>query len=219
MAEDVIAPEKKKRVRSTKIDLPVKPKSKNQYVPKEELFQAMMERKVLVDAALAAGLPKPQISDYIARSIMMIAERYSRGLKFGRYTYREEMVSDAIENCLKYLDNFSKEVSENPFAYFTTIIHWAFVRRINDEEKALYTKYKIMHNAIIHQEELEEALKLTQYGNDFQNAEMEEFIDAFEEKEARKKAAKRKKQEEAMAAKLKEWEEEENQQEEIEETK
>jgi DNA-directed RNA polymerase specialized sigma24 family protein len=58
--------------------------------------------------------------------------------------FREDMISDGIENCVQYIHNFNPERSQNPFAYFTQIIHYAFLRRIQKEKKQLEIKNKII---------------------------------------------------------------------------
>ena len=78
----------------------------------------------------AADEPVPQISNYLGECILKIANHLSYRPNFINYTYREEMISDGIENCLQYIDRFSPEKSKNPFAYFTQIIHYAFLRII-----------------------------------------------------------------------------------------
>ena len=75
---------------------------------------------------------------------MKIAVHLSHKPNFINYTFKEEMISDGIENCLQYIDNFNPEKSHNPFAYFTQIIYYAFLRRIQKEKKHMYTKYKLM---------------------------------------------------------------------------
>jgi hypothetical protein len=73
---------------------------------------------------------------------MMIAENLSHRPNFLSYTFRDEMISDAIENCVMYVDNFDPTKSQNPFAYFTQIVYYAFLRRIQKEKTQLYVKYK-----------------------------------------------------------------------------
>jgi len=83
---------------------------------------------------------------------LMIATRLSNKPNFASYTFRDDMISDAIENCILYMHNFDPKKSQNPFAYFTQIIHYAFIRRIEREKKYSYTKYKYaLHKA--HQKE------------------------------------------------------------------
>lgn len=87
---------------------------------------------------------KPKVSDYIGSCIMLIAQRLATKPNFANYTYRDEMVGDAIENCLTYIDNFDPTKSKNPFAYFTQIIYFAFVRRITKEKKQTFVKMKML---------------------------------------------------------------------------
>jgi hypothetical protein len=93
--------------------------------------------------------PRPRPSEYIGKAILSIATNLSSKGNFANYTYRDEMVSDAIENCFQYLKNFDPSKSSNPFAYFTQISHFAFIRRIQKEKRQAYTKVKLFENAKI----------------------------------------------------------------------
>jgi hypothetical protein len=94
--------------------------------------------------------PPPQMSDYLGETILQIATRLSFRPNFANYTYRDEMVSDGIENCIRYCHNFNPEKSSNAFAYITQILWWAFLRRIEAEKKQFYLKYKCMEEAGVH---------------------------------------------------------------------
>ena len=61
--------------------------------------------------------------------------------------FRDDMISDGIENCVQYIHNFDPAKSKNPFAYFTQIIHYAFLRRIQKEKKQLDIKTKIIERS------------------------------------------------------------------------
>ncbi len=113
------------------------------YVNNKDFLQAIIERKELLAEAEAADEPKPQISKYLGSCILKIANHLSYRPNFINYTYREEMISDGIENCLQYIDKFDPEKSKNPFAYFTQIIYFAFIRRITKEKKQQSIKEKI----------------------------------------------------------------------------
>ena len=91
-------------------------------------------------------LPVPIIPDYIGDCFMRIAERLSLRPNFVNYAFRDEMISDGIENCVQSAHNFNPEKSSNPFSYFTQIIYYAFIRRIQKEKKQLYIQYKSIHN-------------------------------------------------------------------------
>ena len=86
----------------------------------------------------------PPIPDYAGECFLKIAEKLSHRPNFINYAFREEMVSDGIENCVMYANNFNPEKSQNPFAYFTQIIYYAFLRRIQKEKRQLEIKNKIL---------------------------------------------------------------------------
>ena len=119
-------------------------KKKVHYVDNKAFLAAIIERKELIKEAESEGEPKPQISNYLGECILKIANHLSYRPNFINYTYKEEMISDGIENSLQYIDNFDPEKSKNPFAYFTQIIHYAFLRRIQKEKKQLEIKTKII---------------------------------------------------------------------------
>ena len=112
------------------------------YIKNEELLAALIEHRKLADKAKAKNKPVPELSYYIGMCFLKIAEHLSRKPNFMSYTFREDMIADAVENCVQYVHNFDPKISKNPFAYFTQIIYWAFLRRISKEKKQLYVKYK-----------------------------------------------------------------------------
>lgn len=117
-------------------------KKQRQYVNNADFLEALIEYKEEVKIAHEKGLPEPKLPNYIGECWMKIAEGLSHKDNFIGYTYRDEMIADGIENCLMYFNNFDPEKSKNPFAYFTQIIYYAFLRRIQKEKKQLYIKYK-----------------------------------------------------------------------------
>ena len=92
------------------------------------------------------GKKRPQVTNYIGECYLKIANHLSYRPNFINYTYRDDMISDGIENCLQYMDNFDPEKSKNPFAYFTQIIYYAFIRRIQKEKKQQQVKQKMIAN-------------------------------------------------------------------------
>lgn len=187
--------------------------AKNHYVNNEDFLQAMIEFKENCEIAKNAGKARPVIPDYIAKCIMMIAEKLSRKPNFYSYTFREDMVGDAIKNCILYIDNFDPSIGKNPFAYFTQIIYFAFIQRINKERKQLYVKYKSTEELSIlgdyEQFELSE-MDGEGEGRQFELYEnISEFIDNYEEKNNIKKTTKKKKQKERELSLLEELFEEE----------
>ena len=112
------------------------------YVDNAKFLQAMKDWKEQCKDAEEAGDEPPRISDYIGECFLKIANGLSFRPNFINYTYKEDMISDGIENCLTYVANFDPEKSNNPFAYFTQIIYYAFIRRIQKEKKQTTIKQK-----------------------------------------------------------------------------
>ena len=114
------------------------------YVDNAKFLQAMKDWKEQCKDAEEAGDEPPRISDYIGECFLKIANGLSFRPNFINYTYRQEMISDGIENCLQYIHNFNPEKSKNPFAYFTQIIYYAFIRRIQREKKQTHVKHRLI---------------------------------------------------------------------------
>ena len=114
------------------------------YVDNKKLLQAMIEWKELCILAEKEGKVQPPVTNYIGDCFLKIATHLSYRPNFINYTYRDEMISDGIENCLQYVANFNAEKSKNPFAYFTQIIYYAFIRRIQKEKKQTHVKNKMI---------------------------------------------------------------------------
>ena len=165
----------------------IKPKAKKHYVNNKDLYAAMVEFKNLVNEAKETGKQKPRIPHYVGESIMKIATHLAYRPNFANYTFRDEMISDGIENCLLYINNFDPAKSQNPFAYFTQIIYFAFIRRIQKEKKHLYTKYAAIEYANIMGEtsDSQEGDRSNNYDTDIKYGEwskeqMEKFMGDFE---------------------------------------
>ena len=124
-------------------------KKKVHYVDNKKFLEAIVERKEQIKEAEGVGESKPQISNYLGECILKISNHLSYRPNFINYTYKEEMISDGIENSLQYIDNFDPEKSKNPFAYFTQIIYYAFIRRIAKEKKQQKIKEKILRRSNI----------------------------------------------------------------------
>lgn len=116
------------------------------YVNNKELYLKLVERRQQCQEAREKGVPLPKVDNYLGKVILDISNRLSYRYNFINYTYRDEMVCDAIENCLDVIDKFDPEKSTNPFAYFTKIAFRAFVRRIQREKKQQLIKNKLLEN-------------------------------------------------------------------------
>ena len=119
-------------------------KQKEHYVNNKEFLEAMKAYKKRVNKAKREKQPKPPVDNYLGSCFLKIANHLSYRPNFINYTFRDDMISDGIENCLQYLDNFNPSKSNNPFAYFTQIIYYAFVRRIQKEKKQVTIKHKLI---------------------------------------------------------------------------
>ena len=122
-------------------------KEKPHYVNNKEFSQAVVDYVKSVNEAEASNKEIPKVTDYIAMSFLKIAQGLSHKANFIRYTYREEMVMDAVENCLKAIHNYDVDAATrsgnpNAFAYFTQICWYAFLRRIAKEKKQQDIKLK-----------------------------------------------------------------------------
>jgi DNA-directed RNA polymerase specialized sigma24 family protein len=114
------------------------------YVNNKEFTAAVAEHNAAVVLAEEEGKTPPQMSNYIGECIYKIATRLSTRPNFINYTYRDEMICDAIENCIQYIKNFNIEKSNNAFAYITQICYYAFLRRIQKEKKQVFIKQQII---------------------------------------------------------------------------
>ena len=124
-----------------------KAKEKPHYVDNKKFLEAMIEHRDKCERAKEKDKKKPEVSNYIGECFLKIANHLSYRPNFINYTFRDDMISDGIENCLQYMDNFNPDKSKNPFAYFTQIIYYAFIRRIQKEKKQIQIKSKLIANA------------------------------------------------------------------------
>ena len=118
-------------------------RAKQQYVNNKDFLAAMITYREDVNKAKEKNKDRPIVPTYVGECIMKIATHLARKPNFVNYTFKVEMISDGIENCLQYIDNFNPDKSNNPFAYFTQIIYFAFLRRIQKEKKNLFVKFKL----------------------------------------------------------------------------
>ena len=145
------------------------------YVNNKEFLAALIKRQEQIKEMEASGDDPPRITNYLGECILKIANHLSYRPNFINYTYREEMISDGIENCLQYIDKFNPEKSTNPFAYFTQIIYYAFVRRIQKEKKQQAIKEKLLKESNI-----ESRIALQQHDDDAKyQQQFSEMIDKY----------------------------------------
>ena len=166
------------------------------YVDNKKFLEQMVEYRKASEDAKKNDLPAPRIPDEIGSVFVKIATHLSFKSNFINYGFREDMISDGIENCIQYIHNFDPEKSKNPFAYFTQIIYYAFLRRIQKEKKHLYVKYKslensqIVDNSIVDQSP--DATNISSIGISKLYDNMSDFIESFEDSMEKKKQIKNK---------------------------
>ena len=124
-----------------------KRKRSEHYVNNKEFLAALIKYREDKEIAEIQGKPKHPIPRYIGECFLKIANHLSFKPNFVNYMFKEDMISDGIENCVQYIHNFNPEKSQNPFAYFTQIIHYAFLRRIQREKRQLEIKNKIIERS------------------------------------------------------------------------
>jgi hypothetical protein len=124
-----------------------KRKRSEHYVNNKEFLAALIKYREDIEIAQIQGKPKPRITNYLGECFLKIATHLSFKPNFVNYMFKDDMICDGIENCVQYIHNFNPEKSQNPFAYFTQIIHYAFLRRIQKEKKQLEIKNKILEKS------------------------------------------------------------------------
>ena len=121
-----------------------KKKVTQHYVDNKLFLEEMTKFRNKVLKSKDSGRKRPMVTNYIGECFLKIANHLAYRPNFINYTFRDDMISDGVENCLQYMDNFNPEKSKNPFAYFTQIIYYAFIRRIQKEKKQVLVKQKII---------------------------------------------------------------------------
>ena len=158
-----------------------KKKNNVHYVNNKNFSQAVVDYCNEVNDAKNCGDEAPIVPDYIAQCFLRIAEGLSHKSNFIRYTYREEMVMDAVENCLKAIKNYNIEAATrtgnpNAFSYLTQISWYAFLRRIAKEKKQFDIKQKYMTSSGI------EEFIMTQNGDTQSQQVVQAFVDTLKDR-------------------------------------
>ena len=156
------------------------------YIDNKEFLRAIIEYKELLKTK-----PDARVPEYIGKCILEISKRFASRPNFYSYSYKEELVSDGIENCLQYLTNFDPAKSSNPFAYYTQICYFAFIRRIQREKRQSYIKHRLIQDMpfeVFEQQEFDDAelsqnfMSFVQTNNSFDHVAFEKKL----EKKAKK---------------------------------
>ena len=166
-----------------------KAKKSVHYVDNQKFYAEIVAYREKLKQAREQGLEDPRIPNYIGECILKIADKLSTKPCFMNYSYREEMISDGVENCILYFKDYDPAIGQNPFAYFTQVIYYAFLRRINKEEKNRYATYKHFQENMVNQHDItlfkdsddNLLLPMQMYDN------INDFMSRFEKKEEAKK--------------------------------
>lgn len=159
----------------------VKGKTGAHYVDNKKFYEALVAYRKEVDKAAAAGKEQPIVPDYIGECFIKIATHLSYKANFINYTFKDDMISDGIENCLTAVAKFDPEKSTNPFAYYTQIIYFAFIRRIQKEKKQQATKYELIKNL-----DIDELITQDQDSGEFTNQFLEYLKRQLDQNEVNK---------------------------------
>jgi len=162
------------------------------YVDNKEFLRQMIEFKESTAIARENGESDPRIPDSIGEIFVKIASHLSFKSNFINYAFREDMIADGVENCIQYVHNFDPAKSKNPFAYFTQIIYYAFLRRIQKEKKQLYVRYKTLENSQLDTMSEDDRATVSSIGIAKLYDNMNEFIENYEESMQKKKEIKSK---------------------------
>jgi DNA-directed RNA polymerase specialized sigma24 family protein len=123
------------------------PPKTTHYVDNRLLLASLIEWQKQLKIADKKKVDRPPVPDYVAECMLKMSTRLSQKSGFINYSYREDMIGDSLESCLRYIHNFNPALSTNPFAYITQIVHNAFIRRIQKEQKQLYVKMRLVDEA------------------------------------------------------------------------
>lgn len=148
------------------------------YINNKTLYQSMIEYKNELNKAKAENARKPQVTKYIGESIILICNNLSKKPNFSGYSYKSDMIADAIVDCIAAVDNFDPDKTNNPFAYFTQIAWNAFLRRLQKEKRQMYIKHKNFENSFLMNELWDDSDNIHLKSNDYSN----DLVKTYEEK-------------------------------------
>lgn len=173
------------------------------YIDNAKLAAALLQYKSELLAAKAAGASKPILPDFVGECFLLLAQKLSRRGDFASYIFRDDMISDGVENAVLYVANWDEKRPEKTFAYFTQMMIYAFIRRIKKEKKHLATKYKqLFFQQLFHEKLLQEdgTMIIARCTTEDAERDMIEFVDNFDKSNAKKsKKMKKRKAQSALS--------------------
>src|SRR5665213_1712584 len=122
------------------------------YINNKDFFNALIKYKVECTASIAKNgetRPSTRTYNYIGECFLQIATRIVNRPNFFNYSWKSEMISDGIKDCVERMENFDPKKSENPFAYFSQLCWNASIRRIKTENKQRDIKIALLKNATV----------------------------------------------------------------------
>jgi hypothetical protein len=164
----------------------------NNYIDNKKFYDDFVKYKKDCRLAKKKKKSKPKLPDTIGESFLAIATNISHNYNFNNYIFKSDMIGDAIENAIIYADNFDPKKSKSPFNYFTTIMWYAMVRRIQKEKKQLYIKYKstvhqMVFDTLSTHDKNDETMNMIPSYLDMNNDKTNDFVVKFEESDRKKK--------------------------------
>lgn len=160
---------------------------KKHYINNKDMYEALCDYLNDYSNCIEAKKETPRIPDYIGKAFVLLCDRIGTKPNFSGYSYLDEMKGDGIENCVMQVRSFNPQKSNNPFAYFSTIIHNAFIRRIKKEKRQHYIKIKNLDNLSVNDE-----IAGIQSQKAVYNEITDAYVKSFENKKEKKPAPKKK---------------------------
>ena len=163
------------------------------YVNNKTLLECIEKYQQQKTAAIRNNTPLPKIPEYFGEAIIQIATRFSRRSNFIGYSFRDEMISDAIEHALVAVDKFDPNKSSNPFSYITTMVYYSFIRRIAKEKRQSYIRSKLIQDMPIDSFDIQDHDDDTDFMNNYMAfiQSHQNFDDAQEKKLPKQKVIQR----------------------------
>lgn len=177
---------------------PRKTRATFHYINNDKMLEQIAPYRKAYVQAVKNDSEKPRIPEYIGECILQIATRLAQKPQFRSYSFVDEMIDDGIENCIQYAHNFDPAKSSYVFTYFTKMVFYAFVRRIQKEKKHSYIKHKVfekyyMYDEFVQQSDNDRRSVENKSQLDYYNEHRAGFIEEYEGKQEDKKTKKAKK--------------------------
>lgn len=174
----------------------MKKKHRTDYINNDEFYDVLVEYLDACDKADLAGEEQPRIPEFIGHCFLLLAKNVGKASNFSQYTFLEEMQSDSVLNCVKYIRNFKSHrldpetgelIKNRPFSYFTQYVINTFKQRIKDERKNMYSRYKMYQNFQIEEQLAGQSGACPPELNDISNQHISSYERDMEQEKERKR--------------------------------